>query len=141
MNRATAANTLIQDFKTWWTATYPAVPMAWPDIDFDPPASGNRWARMSLQWSGTVTAGAGVIEERHTGMVFVELFWPSGAGYRDVELAGEAVAAYFRTYSADGGRLNCGTSDRERPYVSNPPGEPGFTRRNVNVPIRLMERL
>lgn len=140
MNRATAFNTLTQAFKTWWTTNYPAVPAAWPDLDFTPPAPGTAWMRFSLHWSGTMAAGVGSAEDRHTGMAFVELFWPSNDGFKDVNEAADAVAAYFRDYSADGGRLKArGFGDGEKPSVSTPPREQGYTRRTVNVPVRLME--
>lgn len=47
---------------------------------------------------------------------------------------GEAIAAFFRDLKLDGGRLNCGSLERKKPYVSTPTAESGWTRRNVNIP-------
>lgn len=137
-----AENAIIQAFKTFWTARNPAVALSVPDVDFTIPDAPTAWARISMTWSGRIAAGAGRNEDRHTGMAFVELFWPSGVGYKDVNAEAVAVSDWFGTFSDDGGRLQCkGILDGARPYVSTPPREPGFTRRTVNIPVRLMQPL
>lgn len=141
MTPATAFNTLAQAFKAWMATNYAAVPVAFPDLEFNPPAVGTAWCRWSMQWSGTLSAGIGVVEDRHSGMIFVELFWPSQAGFKAVNEAAAAIAEFHRTYTADGGRLQCkGIDDAARPWVSSPPSDEGNVRRTVNVPVRLMER-
>lgn len=141
MNRAAAFNAVVQGFRTWLAASpYAQVKAGLPDTDFTPPPPPDPWMRLSGQWSGSTAAGAGDREEMHTGMMFLELYWPSGLGYKDVDDAAEAAAAHFRAFSADGGRLRCkGINDGARPSISTPPREPGWTRRTVNVPLRLME--
>lgn len=136
MNRAEALNFTVQSFAAFMDAGHPTIPVAYPDVNFDPPPAGEAWVRFSLQWSGTLAAGPGMIEDRHTGMAFVELWFPSGVGYRDVNDMAEAVAEFFRTFTGDGGRLRT-----NRPDVSTPPSQPGYTRRTVNVPIRLIQPL
>jgi hypothetical protein len=140
MNRATAFNTLVQDFRTWAATNLAGIPVAYPDVHFDPPVPSSPWVRWSLQWSGTMQAGAGRIEDRHTGVAFVECWWPSGLGYKAVDDAADAIAAYYRGYTADNGRLIAkGIYDGQRPYVVVPASEAGWTRRNVVVPIRLIQ--
>lgn len=141
MDRPTAFNTLAQDFKTWMTANYPSIPVQFPDLDFQPPESPNPWVRWTMEWSGSVSAGAGNLEDRHTGMIFVDLFYPV-AGFKDVNETAEAICDHYRSYSADGGRLQCkGINDGQRPWTATPPREAGWIRRTVNVPVRLMEAL
>lgn len=134
-------NELAQAFKTWAATNLAGVTIAWPDLGFQPPAPGTAWIRWSMQWSGNDSVGIGVVEDRHTGMIFVELFWPMQEGFKDINAAADAIAEFHRTYSGDGGRLLCrGFDDRSRPHVSTPPREEGYTRRTVNVPVRLTER-
>jgi hypothetical protein len=142
MDRDTAFNTLVQGFKEWIATNHAAhAPNTQlPDVPFTPPAHPTPWIRWSMHWTGSVTAGAGKKELRHTGMAFVELFWPSGVGYKDVGAMAKAVEDYYDDFSADTGRLQCkGINDGARPWTATPPQEPGYTRRTVNVPIRLME--
>lgn len=141
MNRAAAFNQLVQDFKTWMTANYPAVPVQYPDVEFQIPTAGNPWVRLNINWSGSVSFGTGSNQwDRHTGMLFAELYFPSGEGFGLINAMAAALAAHFRAYSADGGRLKCGGSDFTKPTISTPPSEPGWTRRSVDVPIRLTEQ-
>jgi hypothetical protein len=142
MNRSTAFDTLAQDFATWMAATYPALAgsVAYPDIDFLPPPHPGSWLRWNLMWSGTLASGAGDLMELHTGMAMIELYWPSGQGYGAINTMGDAIADHYRRLTFDQGRLKCtGVNDGNRPYVSSPPGEPGYARRTVNVPIRLFQ--
>ena len=144
MDRPTALNKIIQDFKTWLGGTgFSAAPVAWPETDLDfTNGAPTKWLRFSFQWSGSVSAGASRLEDRHTGFAMVELFWPAGEGYRDVERDAELIATFFRDYSADNGRLKTsGINDGSRPWVSSPPREPGWAKRTVNVPVRLMQAL
>lgn len=140
MNRSTAFNTLSHDFQTWMTANYPTMPVQYPDVEFKVPVAGTPWARFTMNWSGSISFGTGTSQwDRHTGMLFIELYFPSGEGYRDINVMADAVAAHFRAYSADTGRLKCGGNDFTKPTISTPPGEPGWTRRSVDVPVRLTE--
>lgn len=141
MNRSTAFNTLAQDFKTWMAATYPAITVAFQDTEFVVPnPGGGPWVRWSMNWSGSIAQGVGNGQyDRHTGMIFVELFYPSGLGFKAVNEMADAVAAHYRAFSADTGKLKCGGNDYTKPTISTPPREPGWTRRSVDVPVRLTE--
>ena len=76
--------------------TSPSMPVAWPNVSYDPPATGYLRVSHLPNETDQVTLGASG-QNRHTGILQVSVMWPKGDGSIDpLEVAAQVVAHFKR---------------------------------------------
>lgn len=73
----------------------PAMSLAWPDIDFEPPAQGYLRATLVPNTVEQVTLGTNG-KNRHRGLFQVDVFWKRNAGEIVPREKADLVAAQFK---------------------------------------------
>lgn len=111
-----------------------ALKIAWPDVDFVPPAEG--YLRVTFLPNVTVQGDLGTLgRNRHAGLFQVSLMWPEGYGSGEpMALAGEIIAHFKRgtVITRDGVTIHI---DRP-PYLSPALKDPPFTQYPVTISYR-----
>lgn len=124
MSHKAANNELKGMFNTQWGVK---TPIAWPNVDFNQPATA--WVRFNIIYgdSQQTDFGGSLHNERTSGVVIIQVFTPLNQG--DAEALGLAddVANIFRNW--------CGTNIRCRTPAIKDIGNDGFGWYQVNVSI------
>jgi hypothetical protein len=97
---ATEAATILGRLKTEWDDT---TPIAWPNVDFTPPATA--WIRPTLLASDAARremGATGTRTFRHHGLLLVQVFTPEGSGDGSARTYAEQVCGIFRGVQAGG---------------------------------------
>ena len=134
-----AYNTILGKLKTKMDAARPLVPIAWPNIQFDPaddytPGTHQGWARVALVGGDAEIASAGGTGSRrwrHYGVVVVQVFTPLGKGAAMALAIADDVATAFRGVTASGVVLRAPTV---RPIGTDAEG--AFWQCNIETPYR-----
>lgn len=99
MNAIDAKDTILTVFKAVWDA-YPGTPAAlYPDVPGRPPPVDKLWARATVQHhaaSQTSLGGVGTRRFTATGLVWVQVFAPSGDGSTGATTAAQAIVNAYR---------------------------------------------
>lgn len=93
--------------KTWADAQTPAIPIAWPNVTFVPPASGARYLRAFLLPIPTQYISLDNVCKRWRGIFQVSFCMPIGTGSGSVEsLAASMGTAFSSSFTQSGLRIN-----------------------------------
>lgn len=116
-----------QKFNTAWNA---ATPIAFDNVEFDPPATVDQWVRLNVLDEAAFVAGmgGGVNLYRHPGIVIVQVFIRDGSGIREAKQLADTVAAIFRGANENGILYRA-------PYVETVGPNNGWFQVNVNIPF------
>ena len=134
----TAFNTIMTRFNTQMNSTRPNVPIAWPNIDFDPTvnfnaASHQGWARITIlagdQNQASINGSSTLW--RQTGVITVQVFTPTEKGAEMGLSIADDVAAIFRGLTVSGVVMKAGSVVP----IGREDEEP-FYQVNVDVPFR-----
>lgn len=102
-----ASEILIERFKQQWDILHPTVsgqrdvPVAWPNVEFDPSRQFDSSTQLGWITFTVLTAGAyqasssgSVVRRRTTGLIEVQVFVPGGSGDRvAIQIADDVIAA------------------------------------------------
>ena len=72
-----------------------ALPIAWPNVDFTPPADGKYIAVSFMPNTATRVAITSGTPHRRVGLLQLSVFWPRGAGVYDPMAKADEIAAGF----------------------------------------------
>jgi hypothetical protein len=76
--------------------TSPSMPVAWPNVSYDPPSTGYLRVSHLPNETDQVTLGTSG-QNRHMGLLQVDVMWPKGEGSVDpLEVAAQVVAHFKR---------------------------------------------
>ena len=101
MSTPEAVSLFRQHFDREWAKR---TPVAWPNVDFEPPEDGTAWVRFSVRAGGADQAdmGAERVRDRYDGVIYVQIMTPKGTGDGDgLELA-QAAATILHGIRASG---------------------------------------
>lgn len=113
MSRESERAAITAHFKSAWEAAYPAVPVAWPNVDFDTPAA-NPFVVFNLVDRGTARESVGLTYmKRHRGTLQLDIYTPAGAGTRASRLMADFLENLYDT-------LELSTTDGERVVFRTP---------------------
>lgn len=135
-----AYDAIMGRIKSSFVTLRPTVPIAWPNLHFDPrtsfvPANHTAWVRVSIlgDESRQATIGGYTGQRWRTwGQVQVQVFAPLGAGANTALAVADDVATALRGASTGGVVLQAASV---RPIGRDPDGE--FYQVNVIVPFRV----
>lgn len=108
------------------------VPVAWPGVNFDPPADGKYIAATFIpNGAGRVAISTGTAH-RHIGMLQLSVFWPRGAGQvAPLEKASEIVDGFTTDLKLTAGSNTVRIT--KKPDLAGPLTEPHATHVPVTV--------
>jgi hypothetical protein len=113
-------------------ALTPAMPIAWPNVDFKPPATG--YLRASFLPAATgAFARSGTGSNEHRGIFQIDVFWPENKGETEPSNKAAAIIAHFKrgtVLSREGATIRID----DPPYRGPSLQEPGFLQIPVSVP-------
>lgn len=90
--------------KTWADARTPAIPVAWENVKFDPPAG--RYCRAFLLPARTQSVALSRVDREYKGIFQVSFYMNIGNGPSTVEgLIASLDAAFAHTFTQDGLRV------------------------------------
>ena len=105
--------------------------VAWPNVDFDPPAEGYLAVNHFPAITDQVTLGD-LGQNRHTGMFQVSVFVPEGDGsIAAMDVAGEIIAQFKRGTTLTSGGLSIRII--QPPYVAPMLQDPPFAQYPVTI--------
>ena len=134
----TAFNTILTRFKDRLDSVRPNVPVAWPNIEFDPsvsfnPSSHQAWARITVLGGeqNQVSINGASPRWRQVGVITVQVFTPTEEGSEMGLAVADDIATIFRGVTVSGVVLQAGSviplgRTNEEPYYQV----------NVEVPFR-----
>jgi len=109
-----AFDTILGQFKAQMDTLRPLVPVAWPNLPYDPledftPGTHDAWARITILGGDAQIASAGSAGHRrwrYFGTVVVQVFAPLGAGANTALAVADDVARALRGAATEGVTLN-----------------------------------
>lgn len=105
MSFTAAFQTIMGRFRTQWAALQPAVPVAYPNMDFTPTA-GTSWVRVTMLPGESHQAAIGATRLwRNSGVMIVQCFVPLAGGEEAALTLGDSVATAMRGVTVSGLRL------------------------------------
>lgn len=108
------------------------LPVAWPGLDFEPPAD-QKYLRVTYLPNVTTSFLLGENEPKeHIGQLQIDVMWPQGAGTsQPTEIAG-AIIQRFKdgtTIENEGVRIDVSSQPDPGPYLESPP--------NLQLPVTI----
>ena len=105
-----AYDAIMGQFKTAFADTHSTVPVAWPGLDFDPatgfnPSRHTGWVRVTVRGGDGHQAsleGTGRRRWRYPGVIYAQVFCPTGAGMNTALAIADDVAAAWRGVTVNG---------------------------------------
>lgn len=126
-----AYDAILAQIKTQLDSSQPTLPIAWPNMDYDP-SEGTSFARVTVLGGEARVASLGIIGQRrfrHAGTVIIQIFVPSGQGANVGLAIADDIAAALRGITTSGVILMATTI--------TPVGRDGaFYQVNTSTPFR-----
>lgn len=106
-------NAIRTRFAAQWTTT----PIAYPNVEFTPPAGDTGWVRLTIEDADAfqVSMGAPTNFYRHPGLIIVSVFVPLNRGDKQALEYADSIAAIFRSWQTTGIRACAPTVKRIGP--------------------------
>lgn len=130
-NFETEEDTITALFNAGWNST--TYPVAWPNIDFTPPANptaSTGWVRITVNPANARQAELGPVgarRYRHPGVVTVQVFTKDGTGSELSNQLCDTASAIFRGKTAN-------NITYQAPYRDRVGSDDGWYQQNVVVP-------
>jgi len=137
MSFATTYDTILTRFKAQMDSLRPLVPIAWPNMPFDPKddyddATHQGWARIAIQGGEQQQASIGGTPRwRQVGIVQVQVFTPTEQGANTALAIADDVATALRGITVSGVILRAASVSPVGRI-----GDSAWFQVNVNVPFR-----
>jgi hypothetical protein len=102
MGFADEHRTIRERFNSLWEAQHPDVRITWGNVGFNPD-NHTSWVRLTIQDGEARQVSMGFPKLfRNTGVIFVQVFTPSGVGPDPALKLADDAAAIFRNFKQDG---------------------------------------
>tara|TARA_Y100001937_G_scaffold108328_1_gene151900 strand:- start:732 stop:1145 length:414 start_codon:yes stop_codon:yes gene_type:complete len=99
-----AYDALLTQIKTQLDVSQASLPIAWPNIDYNP-SEGTSWARVTILGGESRIASIGIVGSRRyraVGTVSIQIFVPSGQGANVGLAIADDIAAALRGVTTSG---------------------------------------
>ena len=112
-----------------------ALPTAWEDTPFTPPAATALWKKVYLLRGRTQNPTMGDGHERQVGLLQVTVLGPLGVGNADVTEAAELIAAHFaRGLTLESSAPKVRVLIDESPWLASGPKDPSYACVILSIP-------